>query len=409
MALMQFPIDQIRADFPMLAPRADGRPFVYLDSAATNQKPQAVIDRLVQFYAHEYGTTRRGAYATSRNATAMYEDVRAQVRGLINARQVEEIVFVSGVTGAINLVANAWGRANLRPGDEVVLTQMEHHANIVPWQLVAKATGAVLRYLPVQLDGTLDLEAARSLIGPRTRMLSFVHVSNALGTLNPAAQLIEMAHAVGALTLLDGAQSVAHLPVDVQALGCDFFVASGHKMLGPTGVGFLYGRHELLTAMDPWQGGGEMIVDVYDDHATWEEAPYRFEAGTQPFAQVIGLGAAITYLQQIGLESIAARDRQLVDYATTRLDGVPGLVRMGNAPERVGVVPFTFQNVHVADIAHVLDEQGICVRVGQHCAQPLLRRFGVTATARASFGVYTTEADIDALVDGLVLAVELLA
>jgi cysteine desulfurase/selenocysteine lyase len=404
-----FDVHAVRADFPILHRPVHGdRPLVYLDSAATSQKPQAVIDRLTRFYAEEYGTVRRGAYSLSQHATSLYEEARQKVATFIGAPSDREVVFVRGVTEGINLVATGWGRKFLREGDEIVISEMEHHANIVPWQLACRATGAQLRVIPVLDDGSLDLDAAGRLIGPRTRIVSIVHVSNALGTVNPVALLAEWAHAVGAVMLVDGAQSAPHLPVDVKALGCDFYVASGHKMLGPTGAGFLWARHALLEAMDPYQGGGEMIDQVDFEGSTWEEPPWKFEAGTPAFADVIGLGAAIDYLTALGMERVDARDRQLVAYATERLETIPGLRLVGRAPERSGLCAFQIEGIQPLDLGMMLDPQGICIRVGQHCAQPAMRRFGVHSTARASFGVYTLESEIDALVEGIHLARELL-
>lgn len=399
----------IRADFPILSrTTSSGRPLVYLDSAATSQKPRQVIDCLSRFYAEEYGTVRRGAYSLSREATARFEATRAQVARFIGASDPSEVVFVRGVTEAMNLIANAWGRRFLRPGDEIVLTEMEHHANIVPWQLVARATGAVVRVVPVREDGTLDLDALDAILGPKTRLVSLVHVSNALGTVNPVADVARRARAVGAVVVVDGAQSAPHLPLDMEALGCDFFAASGHKMLGPTGAGFLWGRRALLADMDPWQGGGEMIDHVDFEGSTWEEPPWKFEAGTPAFADVIGLGAAIEYLEALGMERVAARDEELVAYATERLESVPGLRLVGRAPHRSGLVAFTIEGIQPLDLGMILDEQGICIRVGQHCAQPILRRFGLHSTARASFGVHTLESEIDALIEGIGVARDLL-
>ncbi len=406
---MTFPIDRIRADVPMLGRTMHDRPLVYLDTAATALKPQQVVDRLVRFYTHEYGTVRRGAYLLSNESTAMYEGVRAQAAAFFGAADPSEVVFVRGVTEAINLFANAWGRANLTPGDRIVVSQMEHHANIVPWQLVCAATGAELVPAPIDDRGCIELDALHALLDERTKVVSIVHVSNGLGTVNPVADIARMAHEVGALMVVDGAQSAPHLPVDVQALGCDVFACSGHKMYGPTGVGVLWAHRSLLDAMPPWQGGGEMIEEVSFDGTTWEEPPHRFEAGTPPFAQVVGLGAALAWLSDIGMDAVAARDAQLVAYAGERLAAVPGLRLLGDPPHRSGLMPFVMDGIHPLDIGTVLDREGICIRVGKHCVHPLMDRLGISASARASFGVYTTESEIDALVAGLHVVHDLLA
>jgi len=402
-----FPVERVRADFPIFAHQPGRPPLVYLDSAATSQKPQVVIDRLMRFYASEYATVRRGAYRLSQEATHSFEGVRVSAASFLGAEQASEIVFVRGVTEGINLIASALCREIIEPGDEIVISAMEHHSNIVPWQLACRNTGAVLRVIPFSDDGDLDLDALDEIIGERTKIVSVVHVSNGLGTVNPVRLIADRAHAVGAVMVVDGAQSAPHFPVDVRALDCDFFVCSGHKMLGPTGSGILYGRQRWLQKMGPYQGGGEMIHEVTFEKSTWEEPPYRFEAGTPAFAEVIGLGAAIAYLEALGMERVAARDAELVQYATERLREIPGLKIMGNPRERSGLVPFTIDGLHPLDIGMALDEQGIAIRTGQHCVQPVMKRYGVHATARASFGVYTTHQDIDALCDGLRTAIAL--
>lgn len=405
---MSYPIDSVRADFPMLRQRVHGKPYVYLDTAATALKPQQVIDRLSRFYAEEYGTVRRGVYHMSQQATGLYEGVRRQVARFIGTDRSDEIVFVRGVTEAMNLIATGWARKFLRPGDEVLLSAMEHHSNIVPWQLAAAATGAVVRAVPFDDRGEIDLDALDGLLNERTRLVSVVHVSNSLGTVNPVAEIARRAHRVGAVVVVDGAQSAPHLPIDVPALGCDFFAASGHKMLGPTGAGFLWGRYALLESMDPWQGGGEMIDRVTFEGSTWEDPPHRFEAGTPSFADVIAMGEALSYLERLGMDAVARRDDELVAYALDALQQVPGLHVFGAPAQRSGLIPFGIRGIHPLDIGTVLDREGIAIRVGQHCTQPVMDRLGVHSTARASFGVYTTHGDIDALVTGLNLAAELL-
>lgn len=404
-----YPIDAIRADFPMLQRQMHGKPLVYLDTAATSLKPRQVIDRLTRFYAEEYGTVRRGAYALSQTATAMYEDVRARAAGFVNAPRTDEIVFVRGVTEGINLIAHAWGRTFVSEGDEIVVTEMEHHSNIVPWQLLAEATGATLQVVPFTDEGVLDLDAFRSTLSERTKIVSTVYVSNGLGTVNPVATLAELAHEVGAIMVVDGAQATAHIPIDVQAIGCDFFCCSGHKMLGPTGVGLLYGRYEVLESMRPYQGGGEMIDQVSFEGTTFDDPPHRFEAGTPPFAQVIGLGAAIEYLESIGIDNIHRWENELLAYATASLEAIPGLQIVGQAPEKSGIVSFTMDGIHSLDIGTILDREGVAIRTGQHCVQPVMDHYGIHSTARASFGPYTSRQDVDALVAGLGVVRELMA
>lgn len=404
-----YPIDQIRADFPMLQTQMNGKPLVYLDTAATSLKPQAVIDRLTRFYSQEYGTVRRGAYALSQNSTAMFEQTRQRAAAFLGAERPEEIVFVRGVTEGMNLIAHAWGRTFLKPGDEILLTEMEHHSNIVPWQLVCEATGATIVVAPFDANGTLCMDTFRERLSPRTRLVSTVHVSNGLGTINPVAEIARLAHEVGAVMVVDGAQSTGHLPIDVQAIGCDFFVCSGHKMLGPTGVGLLYGRYDVLASMAPYQGGGEMIETVSFDGTTYDAPPHRFEAGTPPFAQVLGLGAAIDYLETIGVANIGAWEHDLLTYATERLEQVPGLRIVGTSPNKAGILGFTMDGIHPFDIGSVLDQEGIAIRVGQHCVQPVMAHFGIHSTARASIGPYTSKADIDALIAGLHTVRDLLA
>lgn len=403
-----YPIERIRADFPMLRQTMNGKPLCYLDTAATSHKPQQVIDRLTRFYAEEYGTVRRGAYALSHRSTALFEDARVNAARFLNASRPEEVVFVRGTTEGTNLVAIAYGWRNIGEGDEILVSTMEHHSNIVPWQLLAQRTGAVVRAIPITDAGELDLEAFESMLSERTKLVSLVHISNGLGTINPVKQVCAMAKKVGALTLIDGAQSAPHLPIDVQDIGCDFFVCSGHKMLGPTGIGLFYGRYDLLASMDPYQGGGEMIDRVSFEGSTWDDPPHRFEAGTPAFAQVVGLSAAIDYLTEIGMDAVAAWDDHLLHYATERMEQVPGLRIVGTAKEKSGLVSFVIDGMHPLDVGTILDQEGVCIRVGQHCVQPVMDRFGIHSTARASFGVYTTTEDIDRFIAALAVARDLL-
>lgn len=396
-----FDIQRLRRDFPQLERQMHDRPLVFLDSAATSLKPRSVIDALARFYAHDYATVRRGIYQLSQEATSSYEGVREKARVFFGARSASEIVFVRGVTEGVNLVANSLGRSILQPGDEVLVTHMEHHANIVPWQLVCKATGATLKVAPINDAGELLLDEMSALVGPRTKIVSVVHVSNALGTVNPVKEVVAMGRRVGAAVLVDGAQSAAHMRVDVQDLDCDFFVCSGHKMLGPTGAGLLYGKAERFAAMPPWQGGGEMIDKVSFEETTFDEPPHRFEAGTPPIASVIGLGAALDYLEAVGRENIAAWEHELLTYATARIQEVPGVRLVGTARRKAGILSFVMEGAHPFDLGTLLDEQGVAIRVGHHCAQPVMRRFGVPATARASFGPYNTAQDVDAFIAAL--------
>lgn len=392
------------ADFPILSRQVHGRRLVYLDNGATTQKPASVIDAEAQYYRESNANIHRGVHWLSQHSTDLYDRARERVRGFLNARHVAEIVFTRGTTEAINLVAASWGRRNLKAGDEILLSGMEHHSNIVPWQLVAEETAAVIRVVPVTDSGELDMQAFASLLNDRTRLVGVCHVSNALGTVNPVADIIRMAHEVGARVLVDGAQAVAHQTVDVQALGCDFYAFSGHKLYGPTGIGALYGRKELLDAMPPWQGGGDMIHTVSFERSTYAETPQKFEAGTPNIAGAIGLDAAIAYVQEVGLASIAAHEADLVAYATQTLAQVPGLRFIGQARERAGIVSFVVDGIHPHDLGTILDMEGIAIRAGHHCAMPLMTRFGLPGTARASFAVYNTRDDVDALVAGLAKA-----
>ncbi len=395
------PLAAVRADFPILATRANGRPLVYLDSAASSQKPRQVIDAVTRFYERDNANIHRGVYGLSVRATEAYDAARAAVARFLGAAHPHEIVFTRGTTEAINLVAQSYARPRLRAGDEILVTEMEHHSNIVPWQLVAEQTGAVLRVAPVTDAGELMVDALESLLGDRTRIVALAHVSNALGTVNPVARVIELAHARGVPVLLDGAQAAPHLPLDLQALGADFFACSSHKMFGPTGIGVLYGREALLDAMPPYQGGGDMIASVTFEKSTWAPLPAMFEAGTPHIAGAVGLGAAVAYIESIGREAIAAHEHALLEYATARVAEIPGLRVVGTAAEKASVLSFVIEDIHPHDIGTILDASGICIRAGHHCAQPLMRRLGVGATARASFAAYNTAADADALVEGL--------
>jgi cysteine desulfurase/selenocysteine lyase len=396
-----FDVERVRADFPILRQQVHGKPLVYFDNGASTQKPQAVIDTVSDFYAHDYANIHRGVHTLSERATAAYEGARDRVRRFLNAADTSEIIFTCGTTEAINLVAQSFGGQKVGAGDEIILTGMEHHSNIVPWQLLAERVGATIKVVPITDDGALDLDAYAGLFGPRTRMVGLVHVSNALGTVNPVRSMIETAHAHDVPVLLDGAQAVAHTPVDVQALGCDFYAFSGHKIYGPSGIGILYGRRELLEAMPPWQGGGDMITTVAFEGSTYAAPPYRFEAGTPHIAGAIGLTAALDYVDAIGLPAIAAYEHELLAYATAAVSELPGLRLIGTAPEKAAILSFVLDGIHPHDIGTVLDFEGIAIRAGHHCAMPVMTRFGVAATARASLGVYNTRAEVDTLVGGL--------
>lgn len=394
-----YDVSQVRADFPILAqPHHADVPLIYLDNGATSHKPQAVLDAMTHFYTHTNANVHRGLHKLSETATAAYEDVRRKVARFINAGSWREIIFTHGTTESINLVAQTWGRANLKRGDVVLSTVMEHHANIVPWQLLAEERDCEVRYAPVYSDGTLNLGLIDTLLrGGNVRLLTVSHVSNVLGTVNPIPQLTRMAHAAGALILVDGAQAVSHQPVDVSALGVDFYAFSGHKMIGPTGVGVLYGRRALLEAMPPWMGGGDMIERVSITGTTFAPPPNRFEAGTPPIAEVIGLGAAVDYLSAIGMQNIHAYLSELTAYTVGWLADIHGVHVIGRAPSRGPVVSFTMDGLHPHDVSQLLDTQGIAVRAGHHCAMPLHTALGINATARATLALYTTRAEIDAL------------
>lgn len=401
-------IDAVRAQFPALHQDVYGKPLVYLDSGATSQKPEAVIAAMAHYYQRDNANVHRGVHALSARATAAFEDARAAVRDFLGATDAREIVFVRGTTEAINLVANSWGRSVLRPGDEILLSGMEHHADIVPWQLVAAATGAVIRPIPLADDGTLDLDAYAALLSPRVKLVGVVHVSNALGTVNPVAQMTAMAHAVGARVLVDGAQATLHVPVDVVALGCDFYAFSGHKVYGPTGIGALWARRSLLEEMPPWQGGGEMIRHVTFEETVYAGVPAKFEAGTPNISGAIGLAAALRWLTALGREAAFAHEDALLRYGTARLTAIPGLRLIGTAPHKVGVLGFVLDGIHPHDVGTILDQHGVAVRTGHHCAQPVMARYGVPATTRASLAVYNTTAELDRLGEAVEAAIHLL-
>jgi cysteine desulfurase/selenocysteine lyase len=390
-----------RDDFPVLRERVNGQRLVYLDNGATTQKPQAVIDAEGEYYSHYNANVHRAVHTLSQRATEAYEAARGKVQRFLNAAAPEEIVFVRGTTEAINLVAQSYARPRLRPGDEIIISTMEHHSNIVPWQMVCAQTAAVLEVVPINDAGELDFEAYERLIGPRTRLVAMTHVSNALGSILPVARIIEAAHERKVPVLLDGAQAVSHLAVDVRALDCDFYAFSGHKLFGPTGIGVLYGRRALLEGMPPYQGGGDMIRSVTFEKTEYNEIPYKFEAGTPNIAGVVGLGAALDYVSAIGLDAIAAHESDLLSYATQEVSAVPGLRIIGTAKEKAGILSFTLEGVHPHDIGTILDHQGVAIRAGHHCAMPVMQRYGISGTARASFALYNTRGNVDALVAGL--------
>ena len=394
-------VEGLRRDFPILSQRVRNKPLVYLDNGATTQKPQSVIDALVHYYTTENANIHRGVHYLSQQATFAYERTRGRIRRFLNATDNSEIIFVRGTTEGINLVAQSYARPHLNKGDEIIVSQMEHHSNIVPWQMVCAERGAQLRVIPVDDTGELILEEYEKLLNPRTRLVAIAHASNVLGTINPVARITALAHQQGVPVLVDGAQGIPHLPVDVRALGCDFYVFSSHKLFGPTGIGVLYGRRELLESMPPYQGGGSMIQKVSFEGTTYAELPNRFEAGTPHIAGAIGLEAAIDYLNEAGPERLAAYETELLGYATQALSQVEGLRLFGTAREKVGVLSFSMEAAHPHDIGTVLDSEGIAIRAGHHCAQPLMQRYGVPAMARASLAFYNTREEIDALVDAL--------
>ena len=396
-----FDPERVRADFPILAKSVHGKPLVYLDNAASSQKPAVVIDSIKAFYENDYSNIHRSVHELSARATKAYEAVRAKVRAWIGAAHEREIVFVRGTTEAINLVASSYGRRWIGAGDEILVTGMEHHSNIVPWQMLCQATGAVLRAVPVRDDGTISLDDFDKLLTAKTKLVAVVHISNTLGTVNPVREIIERAHAKGARVLLDGAQAAPHMRLDVRALDCDFYAFSSHKMFGPTGIGVLYGKADLLEAMPPYQGGGDMISSVTFEKTTYNEIPYKFEAGTQNIADVVGLGAAIDYIDAIDFDGAAAHEQKLLEYASLAIGAIPGVRLIGTAPHKASIVSFVVEGIHPHDVATGLDVEGIAIRGGHHCTQPLMTRYGIPATARASFAMYNTMEDADRLVSAL--------
>ncbi len=396
-----------RADFPVFDRRVNGKEIAFLDSAASAQKPRAVIDAMSEAAAHHYANIHRGVYGLSQEATTGFEAAREKVARFVNAASENEIVFTRNATEAINLIAASWGRQNLGAGDEIILTELEHHANIVPWQMLRDEIGIVLRIVPVQDDGSLKLDDFRAAFNANTRLLSVQAMSNALGTIHPVAELVRLAKERGVAVLVDACQSVTHMPTDVQALGADWLVFSGHKLYGPSGIGVLWGRYDLLAAMAPYQGGGDMIETVTFEHTTFREPPARFEAGTPAIVEAVGLGAAVDYLTDVGFDAVAAHEAALLDYATARLADVSGLRMIGTAPQKGAIISFTMDNAHPHDIGTILDKKGVAVRTGHHCCMPLMARYGLPGTARASMAIYNTSEDVDRLVDGLHLVNDL--
>lgn len=401
-----FDVAKIREDFPVLKQKVNGRPLVYLDNAATSQKPQVVIDRLVRYYTAENSNVHRGVHSLSMQATDDYEGARAKIREFINAADDREIIYVRSTTEGINLVAHSYGRPNVKEGDDIIITAMEHHSNIVPWQVLCQEKGAHLRVIPINDAGELLLDEYEKLLGPRTKLVSITHVSNVLGTINPIQQVVAMAHAQGVPVLVDGAQAAPHMPVDVQELGCDFYVFSGHKLYGPTGIGVVYGKAELLEAMAPYQLGSDMIKLVTFEKTLYNSLPYKFEAGTPNIADAIGWGAAIDYVSDIGMDRIAAYEDQLLKYGAKCLSEISGLRLIGTAQEKAGVLSFVMDHAHPHDIGTILDSEGVAIRTGHHCAQPVMERFGIPAAARASLAFYNTREEIDALVRGIDRVIE---
>ncbi len=404
--MTNFPVEKIRADFPILAELIRNKPLVYLDNAASCQKPQAVIDSIVHLYSHDYANVHRGVHTLSVRSTDKFESARTKVKDFINAVSDKEIIFVRGATEAINLVAQTYGKANIKAGDEILITAMEHHSNIVPWQMLCQQTGAVLKVAPINLQGELIYDEFEKLISDKTQLVSVVHMSNALGTINPVEKIIAAAHAKGIPVLLDGAQAIPHMTVDVQELDCDFYVFSGHKLYGPSGIGVLYGKQALLEAMPPYQGGGDMIRKVTFEETEYNTLPYKFEAGTPNIADVIGLGAAIDYLNAIGMDKIVAYEAELLDYATEKARQIKGLRIIGEAEHKGAILSFVLDKIHPHDIGTMLDSLGIAIRAGHHCAMPVMDFFKVPATARASFAMYNTKEEIDVLMKGIESLIE---
>jgi cysteine desulfurase/selenocysteine lyase len=396
-----FDVEKVRKDFPILHQKVHGKPLVYLDNAATTQKPLAVIEAIANYYRHDNSNIHRGVHTLSERATEAYERVRVAAQKFLNAVDTREIIFVRGTTEAINLVAQSYGRKNVGSGDEILITAMEHHSNIVPWQLLCEEKDAKLRVAPINDRGELLLDEFEKLLGPKTKIVAVGHISNALGTINPVREIVRMAHDRDIPVLVDGAQAAPRIPVDVQALDCDFYAISGHKMYGPTGIGVLYGKAEFLEAMPPYQGGGDMIASVTFDKTVYNRLPYKFEAGTPNIADTIGLGAAIEYLNHLGLETVDRHEADLLSYATQAVESIPGVRVVGRAREKAGVLSFVMDEIHPHDIGTILDNEGIAIRTGHHCAQPVMQRFNIPATARASFGLYNTREEVDALVAGI--------
>jgi cysteine desulfurase/selenocysteine lyase len=407
--LVGFGIEKIRQDFPVLQQKVHGKPLVYLDNAATTQKPQAVIDTIAHYYLSENSNVHRGVHFLSDAATQAYETARTRVRQFLNAAHDREIIFTRGTTEGINLVAASYGRSRIEAGDEILISAMEHHSNIVPWQMLCEEKGATLRVIPINDAGELLLEEYERLLSDRTKLVAIVYVSNALGTVNPVRQVVAMAHRRGIPVLVDGAQATPHLPVDVQDLDCDFYAFSGHKVFGPTGIGILYGKTDLLEAMPPYQGGGEMISAVTFEKTIYNSLPHKFEAGTPHIAGVVGLAAAIEYVERIGLTQIAAYEHELLAYGTDLLSAIPGLTIIGTAKEKAGVLSFVLRDIHAHDVGTILDHEGIAIRAGHHCAMPVMKRFGVPATARASLAFYNTREELEALAKGIQKAIEVFA
>jgi cysteine desulfurase / selenocysteine lyase len=394
-------VERVRKDFPILERTINGRPLVYLDSGASSQRPLPVLRAVEEYETHTHANVHRGVHALSQAATEAFEGARERVRRFINARSSKEIIFTRGTTEGINLVAQSYARPRFKPGDEILITGLEHHANIVPWQMVCEQTGCTLKVAPIDRRGELVFDEFLQLLSPRTKLVAVAHVSNALGTVLPVKRIIDAAHAQGAVVLVDGAQAVPHSLVDVRALGCDFYVFSSHKIYGPTGIGVLYGRQELLEAMPPWQGGGDMILSVSFEKTTYNELPWKFEAGTPHISGAVGMAAAMDYIEGLGIDKIAAHEQRLLQLATTELERIPGIEIIGQAAHKAAVLSFTLQGVHPHDLGTILDTEGIAIRTGHHCAQPVMTFFGIPATARASFGVYNTEQDVASLVAGL--------
>ena len=396
-----YDVEKVRGNFPILREKIHGKPLVYLDNAATTQKPQIVIDRVARYYERENANIHRGVHLLAERATEEYEAARKTAQNFLNAARAEEVIFVRGATEAINLVAQTYGRTHVGAGDEVLITGMEHHSNIVPWQILCEEKRGTLRVAPINDRGELLLDEFEKLLGPRTKVVAVTHVSNALGTINPIRQMIEMAHARNIPVLVDGAQAAPHMKVDVQALDCDFYAFSGHKVYGPTGIGVLYGKSALLEAMPPYQGGGDMISSVTYEKTIYNKLPYKFEAGTPDIAGVIGLGAALEYVKNLGMEKIAAHEDTLLEYATRTISAITDIRLIGTAKEKAGVLSFVLGDIHAHDVGTILDQEGIAIRTGHHCSQPVMQRFGVPATARASFGLYNTREEVDALARGI--------